>query len=262
MSNEVQVIAPHGVEIAWREDGRGEPVLMLHGVGSAMESYDAIVEKIQHRFRVLRYDLRGHGASGKPDGPYSLEDYVNDAVAIMQARGIERAHVVGFSFGGMIAQALAVAHPEVVTALVLISSVAARTEEESKRMRTRLEQLESGGAQSTVEAALERWFTPAFRAAHPEVIEQRIALAMNNDPKGYAAAYRVFATSDMDEELAGIRARTLVMTGEDDVGSSPRMARLIHERAKDSQLEILAGLRHNVLAEAPDLIASHLLRFL
>ena len=256
------VVASHGVDIAWWEQGNGPPVLLLHGVGAASESYDAIVRQLDSRFRLLRYDLRGHGESGKPAGPYALADYIADAVALLDARGIQRAHMVGFSFGGMIAQAIAATHPQRVDALVLISSVAARSDEERTRIRARASTLESGGAASTIDAALERWFTPAFREAHPEIVEQRIKLATANDPAGYAAAYRVFAESDMDEELQAIRARTLVMTGEHDVGSTPRMARLIHQRVAGSRLEILPGLRHSVLAEAPELIAKHLLRFL
>ena len=256
------VIAPHGVDIAWWEQGSGPPVLMLHGVGAASDSYDDIVASIEHHFRVLRYDLRGHGASGKPPAPYSIQDFIDDAIALLDARDIERAHVVGFSFGGMIAQAIAVAYPQRVASLVLISSVAARTDEERARILARADQLESGGASRTIDAALDRWFTPAFRQAHPEIVERRVMRAMDNDPAGYAAAYRVFAESDMDQELSAIAARTLVMTGEHDPGSTPRMARLIHERIPNAELEILPGLRHSVLVEAAQPIARHLLRFL
>ena len=97
-------------------------------------------------------------------------------------------------------------------------------------MRERADTLEREGAAGTIEAAIERWFTPEFRERNPDVVDARVRRAMGNDPKGYAAAYRVFATADMDEELAGIRAPTLVTTGEHDIGSTPRMARLIHER--------------------------------
>ena len=248
-------LSPRGVDIAWRQDGAGPALLMLHGVGSAMDSFDLLVAHLGARFRMLRYDLRGHGRSGKPPAPYDLAHYVQDAVDLLDARGIDRAHVLGFSFGGMIAQALAIAHPARVEGLVLVSSVAGRTAEEQSRMRERADTLEREGAAGTIEAAIERWFTPGFRERHPDVVEARIRRAMGNDPKGYAAAYRVFATADMNEALAGIRAPTLVMTGEHDVGSTPRMARLIHERVAGSRLEILDGLRHNVVEEAPQRVA-------
>jgi len=255
------IIAPRGVDISWREQGEGPPVLMLHGVGSALDSFDIIAASLATRYRVLRYDLRGHGDSGKPPGPYSLSDFVNDAIDLLDARGIQRAQLIGFSFGAMIAQAVAIEHPDRVDRLVLVSSVAARTAQESERMRQRASALEEGGPSNILEAALERWFTPEFRARHPEVVDKRVQRAMQNDPVGYVAAYRVFAESDIDEPLSRIQAPTLVMTGEHDVGSSPRMARLIHERVKGSQLEILAGLRHNVIAEAPELITGLVLGF-
>ncbi len=256
------MIAPRGVDIAWREEGDGPALLMLHGVGSSMVSFDPLAASLALRFRVLRHDLRGHGASGKPRGPYALADYVADAVDLLDARGCDRAHVLGFSFGGMIAQALAASAPERVRGLVLVSSVAGRTPEERSRIRERAETLERGGATGTVDAAIERWFTPEFRARHPEIVEARRRRALANDPVGYAAAYRVFATSDMDEELTAITAPTLVMTGEHDVGSTPRMARLIHERVAGSRLEILAGLRHNVVEEAPGQVAGLAAAFL
>lgn len=256
MPAERGVVCHRGLEIAWHEEGGGPPVLMLHGVGSSLESFDALAARLRPRFRLLRYDLRGHGASGKPAGPYALADYVAEATALLDARGIARADVLGFSFGALIAQALALAAPARVRRLVLVSSVAGRTPQERSRMRERADTLEARGATGTIEAAMERWFTPGFRERHPEVVEARRRRALANDPQGYAAAYRVFATADMDEELAAIDAPTLVMTGEHDVGSTPRMARLIEQRIAGSRLEILAGLRHNVVEEAPRLVAT------
>lgn len=248
-------IAPRGVDIAVKSEGEGSPVLMLHGVGSALDSFDAMSDGLVARgHRTLRYDLRGHGESGKPPGPYRLQDFIDDATDVLDHAGVDRADLVGFSFGGMIAQAVAIACPQRVRRLVLISSVAARTPEEKQRMRDRADQLETRGFGGIAEAALERWFTPQFRESHPEVVQHRIERARNNDPVGYSAAYRVFAESDIDAPLAEIAAPTLVMTGEHDQGSSPRMARLIHERVANSRLRILDGLRHNVIAEAPDLL--------
>ncbi len=254
-------ISPHGVDIAWQEEGHGPAVLLLHGVGSAMDSFDAIAAQLAPHHHLLRYDLRGHGDSGKPPGPYALTDFVTDATDVLDAAGIERAHLMGFSFGGMIAQTIAIAHPQRVNRVVLISSVAARTREERERIRERASKLEQGGPPTLLEAALDRWFTPEFRARHPEVVEQRVQRAMGNDPMGYAAAYRVFAESDIDEALSQISAPTLVMTGEHDVGSTPRMARLIHTRIRGSQLKILEGLRHNVIAQVPELISELALEF-
>ena len=114
----------------------------------------------------------------------------------------------------------------------------------------------------TVGAAIERWFTPEFRAGHPEIIERQIQRVLGNDPVGYAAAYRVFAESEVIDELPRISCPTLVMTGEHDVNSTPAMARAMHERIRGSRLVILPRYRHSLLIEAGTEVVSELRAFL
>ena len=114
----------------------------------------------------------------------------------------------------------------------------------------------------TVGDAVERWFTPEFRAQHPETIERQILRVLGNDPAGYAAAYRVFAESDSIDELHKITCPTLVMTGEHDVGSTPAMAKAIHRRIAGSRLMILSRYRHSLLIEATADVVRELRAFL
>ena len=210
----------------------------------------------------MRYDLRGHGESGKPPGPYQLEDFVAGLLALLDEQDIQTTALVGFSFGGLIGPAFALAHPERVSRLAIISAVSGRTPQEQSAASARAVALAEGGATQTIDAALERWFTPAFREANPELIEARKHQAMKNDPVGYAAAYRVFCDSDLAGQLEAIACPTLVMTGEDDPGSNVRMARYMHTSIKGSELDILTGLRHSVLVEAPQTVGCRLRRFL
>lgn len=252
----------NGYEINYEVTGSGPPVVLIHGVGSSLGSWDDIVERLRVDYRILRYDTLGHADSEKPDGPYALDDYVAELLALLNAEGIERAHIVGSSFGGMIAQAFAIAHPERVATVAFLSAVAARTPKQRAAVIERADQLATGGAGRTIGAALERWYTPEFRAKHPDLLAQQAARVKANDPKGYAAAYRVFAESDLDQELREIRVPALIVTGEHDAGSTPEMARLMHERIAGSRLEILPGLRHGILVEAPDAVADLLRDFL
>ena len=114
----------------------------------------------------------------------------------------------------------------------------------------------------TVGAAVERWFTPEFRERHPDVIERQVQRVLGNDPVGYAAAYRVFAESDVLDELSRITCPTLVMTGEHDTGSTPAMARAMHERIRGSRLVILPRYRHSLLIEAAADVVRELRPFL
>ena len=250
-----------GPATRYRLEGEGLPLVLVHGVGSRLEAWDGVVARFGPGFRVLRYDLRGHGLSGKPPGPYVLDDFVADLSALLDHVEIDRCHLAGFSLGGLIAQGFALAHPARLDKLALLSTVAGRTDEEKARVRARLETVDSGVSGAHFRKSLDRWFTQEFQQAHPEVIERLADQNRQNDPAAYAAAYRVLAESDLAARLHEIAAPSLVMTGEGDIGSNPRMARLMAECIPRAELKILPGLRHSILTEAPDLVAEALETF-
>ena len=252
----------NGVSISFETTGSGASVTLVHGVGSNLESWDNVVPALAARFQVLRYDLRGHGQSAKPPGPYALGDFVQDLRALLDGCGVATTRLVGFSFGGLIAQAFTLQYPERVRRLAVLATVAGRTPAERRAVLGRAEALATGGATGTVEAALERWYTSEFRAAHPEILAQTRDRVLRNDPAGYAAAYRVFAEGDLLEHLHRLRCPTLIATGEHDSGSTPDMARRMHEQIAGSQLVILPRYRHGLLVEAAADVAGLLCDFL
>ena len=241
---------------------RHPTVILIHGLGGTLNIWDPIVSVLEHRFSVLRYDLRGHGQSDVPAGDWSLEDFVSDLELIFNNENVPYAHLVGFSLGGLIVQQFALSYPERVGQLTILSAVAGRTNAERQHVQERIRNLEKGDLNTNIELALERWFSPEFRQDHPEQVQKRIAELRATSPAGYFQAYRVFVLSDLAEHLSQIQCETLVMTGEHDPGSNVRMARLIHESIPNSQLEILPNLRHSVLVESPQLIAEKLDSFL
>ena len=241
---------------------RHPTVILIHGLGGTLNIWDPIVSVLEHRFSVLRYDLRGHGQSDVPAGDWSLEDFVSDLESIFNNERVPYAHLVGFSLGGLIVQQFALSYPERVGQLTILSAVAGRTNAERQHVQERIRNLEKGDLNTNIELALERWFSPEFRQDHPERVQKRIAELRATSPAGYFQAYRVFVLSDLAEHLSQIQCETLVMTGEHDPGSNVRMARLIHESIPNSQLEILPNLRHSVLVESPQLIAEKLDSFL
>lgn len=250
------------VALNFRDEGSGPPVLLIHGVGADLESWDGVLSRLGPKRRYVRYDQRGHGASRRTPGPYSLRDLGEDAIALLDHLGIGRVAVVGFSLGGLVAQYLALTYPERIQCLTLISTVAGRTAEEQAWVIERAETLAQSGATAHLANAVDRWFTPEFVAANPDVLEARRQKSLRNDPDCYVAAYRVLAQSDLGQELHRVTAPTLVMTGENDIGSSARMANFIHSRIAGSELHILPRLKHSVLLEAPDQIAALLEPFL
>jgi len=251
--------APNQPAIHYFVSGRGPYVTLVHGVGANLQSWDEVAARLNHAFTVVRLDLRGHGKSGAIVGTCSLDDLALDVVRVWDELGIAKSHLAGFSLGGLIAQSLALSHPERIGRLAILSAVAGRTAEEREKVVGRLKLLQEGGIAAVTAAAEERWFTSEFRAQHPERVKSRMAELLANDPVSYAAAYTVFATSDLGDRLDEIRHPTLVATGENDVGSNTRMAKMMHERIKNSRLVILPRLRHSILVEAPDQVADLLI---
>ncbi len=250
------------VTLNYRIDGSGEPLVCIHGVGSSLEAWSCVVERLKDSFTILTFDLRGHGQSSRVKGRYEIDDFVNEALVLADKAGFSRFNLAGFSLGGLIAQRLALTHLDRLHRLVLLSTVAGRTPDERTRVLERLAALRAGTPADHHNASLSRWLTEAFQAANPEIIARLRQRDAENDPECYAAAYRVLAETDFGGFLDQIRCPTLIATGEDDAGSNPRMARYMHERIPGSTLSILPGLRHSILIEAPDTVANLMREFL
>lgn len=241
----------NGIRMRYRIEGSGDWLVLIHGVGGRLEQWDQFVALLQGRYRTLRFDQRGMGESSKPEGPYSIDDFVGDAYGLMRAVGIRRCALAGCSLGALVAQGLALAHPEMLDKLILLAGIAGRTEEEKRLVQERLSIVAGGIPGRHFENSVVRWFTDEFRAQHPDIIAAYAASNRRNDPKAYAAAYAVLANTDFAERLREIEIPTLIVTGENDKGSNPRMARFMHEQIADSQVHIIPKLRHSLLIEGP-----------
>ena len=251
-------------ETAWERHGSGPPVVLIHGFGLNRAMWQWQLPALTRHFSVLTYDLLGHGESAPPIGTPDLAMFSRQLLGLMDRCGIERAAVVGFSLGGMIARRVALDHPGRLSALAVLNSPHDRTPAEREAVRKRVRQTEEQGPAANVEPALERWFTPAFRAEAPETITLIRAWIMRNDSAVYPQIYRVLAEGDAElvEGLERIACPTLVMTGSDDPGNTPAMARAMAGLIPGARLVILPGLRHMALAEQPAAVNALLCAFL
>ncbi len=250
------------MNIGFDRAGTGPAVLLLHGVGGDRGNWAPIAERLRARFDVIAMDLRGHGTSDLVDGPIDAYDLARDAAEVLDACGVTRSRIVGFSLGGAVALAFALAHPDRVVKLAVIGTVCGRTPDEQARARDRIQFLKQHGNAALAEANRERWFTDEFRNACPEIVERRVAQVKACDARSYLHGFTVFATSDFADRLREIRVPTLVVTGEHDVAATPRMAKLMGEGIAGAEVHILPHLRHSLLIEAPEKVGELLEAFL
>jgi (E)-2-((N-methylformamido)methylene)succinate hydrolase len=238
-------------------------VVLIHGLGLTRAVWQWLIDDL-NPFRVLTYDLIGHGQSALPVGQPTLGDLATQLADLLDHLNIARAALVGFSLGGMVARRFAQGHPARTTALVILHSAYRRPPEAQAAIEARVAQAESHGPAATIEAALERWYTDYARATRPDLMDLTRAWVMGNDPKIYPRLYRVLAdgVAEVSSPRPPLTCPTLVLTAEDDHGNSPEMAAAIATEIPRARLVILKGLRHMALAEDPQAVNRPVVAFL
>lgn len=246
------------------ESGDGPAVILVHGLGLNRHMWQWQVLALETRYRVIRYDLLGHGESRQPPDPVSLSSFSEQLSMVMSGVGLQRAAIIGFSLGGMIVRRFVMDYPDRVTALGILNSAHDRTRAERDAIMQRVQQAAAHGPSATIDAALERWFTPSFAKGRSDVLDLIRRWVTANDPDVYPRIYKVLAEGDAEiaEGLDSIECPALVMTGEEDFGNSPDMTRRMAESIPNAEVVILPGLRHMALVEAADRVSKNLLRFL
>jgi pimeloyl-ACP methyl ester carboxylesterase len=258
------VIARNGdVRIAWEESGSGWPVLLIHGLGYARWGWEPLVPPLSERYRVISFDNRGIGASSVPPGPYTAAEMASDAVAVLDAAGIDRAHVVGTSLGGMIAQELALGAPDRVDRLVLLSTTPGAAT--GHPMPTVTVQLFAEAASLPADVALRRFVENALGPEpDPELTERILAhrLAAPQDPAGWAAQAAAGTTFEAGDRVGDLAAPTLVLTGTADNVVDHRNSEVLAGLIPDARLELIEGAGHLVFWERPRQVAELIIGFL
>ncbi len=250
------------IDCEYTIEGDGPPLFLIHGIGAARDTWRYMTPLLCRYFTVVSYDLRGHGTSPMPDGEFGLEELVNDLERVREQTGIERAHFAGHSLGGMIGPAYARRHPERVQSLGLLSTAAFRTEGDSAKVRGVVTAMEERGVPDVLETLTDRWYTDAFIERNPEVVRRRLDQVIACDPDIFLNVFRIYASVEMAPWIHEVTAPSLVLTGEHDGGCNPRLNRLIDEALPNSELVVLADVKHSILLEVGALVADHMVRFI
>jgi 3-oxoadipate enol-lactonase len=226
----------------WTATEQSRVLVFSNGLGTNLHMWDGQTAAFSQHFRVLRYDVRGHGQSAYTPGPYTIEQLSRDVVRLLDALQIDRAYFCGLSMGGMTGMWLGANAAGRLHKLVLCNTSAKFDPEHM--WNKRIEAVQSGGMKAVAGAVLERWLTPDFRSAHPEEAEKVLAMLENASPEGYVACCAAVRDMDLRNSLNAIRAPALVVAGAFDPAAPP----------KDSQA-LAASIPNAVYAELP---ASHL----
>lgn len=241
------------IDVACRWDGPedGPVVVMAHAMGASHRLWDRQAPALADRYRVLRYDFRGAGDTDAPPGPYTLAQFGADAAGLLDAFGLDRAHWIGISTGGMIGQGLGIHYPERVQSLLLCCTLS-RTEPAHRRWideRQRLVRAE--GMRAVWDATDRYWFTDAFAEAAGAGYRAVREVFVATDVEGYVGGTSAVAGLDYRDSLHRIAAPTHVIGSRDDPAAPIACSREIHERIAGSRLTVIDDQRHFPNVEAP-----------
>lgn len=236
----------------------GSPVVFSNSLGTSLELWDKVIPLLPQNLRLIRYDMRGHGASDVPDAPYSMGMLIRDAEALLDHLKVRDSVFVGLSVGGMIAQGLATKRLDQIRAMVLSNSAAKMGN--PQMWKDRMARVEAGGIEGMADDITERWFTRAFMA-NPELAHWRDMLT-STPKQGYLGACAAIAGTDFYTTTAALTLPTLAIAGSEDGASPPDLIRETADLIKGSRFELIRRAGHLPCVEQPEIFAQLLSQFL
>jgi len=217
-------------------------ITFSHALGNNLHLWDGQVELLKDRFHILRYDHRGHGLSDAPPSPYSFDDLMKDAIALLDHFEIERTHWVGLSIGGMLGYGLAQNHGDRLLSLTACDSRPDAPPDYAAYFQYRIDTARAKGMEGVVEPTIERWFTPETRAKNPPSLDKVRNMLRTTNPVGHEGCCEALKRLAFGSRLHEIEVPTLIIGGEGDKGAPPEV---LAEAAKQ-----IPNCRHDIIARA------------
>lgn len=231
----------------------GPAVVLSNSLGSDLRMWDPQLAALEDRFRVIRYDTRGHGGSPVPEGPYTIDDLADDLITILDRFEIPTAHFVGLSLGGMTMMRVAARNPERVARMVVLCTAAALPDARQGYL-DRAAQVRADGTAGVAEAVVSRWFTSEFLADNPTEQSLYRQMVADTPAEGYAGCCEALATMDLTDDLARIEAPTLAIAGADDTATPPAMLEQIANTVVQGTLLVVPDACHLANVQQPQTI--------
>lgn len=263
-ANTMSTFEPTGAPaIHYTIDGtRGPWLLLSHSLGCDVSMWDAQVAALAGRYRVLRYDTRGHGCSGAGQAPYTLDQLADDAAQLMDHLGIVAVTWIGFSMGGMIGQTFALKYPQRVQALVLADTTSQHDATPQSVWDERIRVARAHGIAPLVDPAIGRWFTVGFREAEPAAVADVARVIASTSIEGWTGACAAIASVHTTDDLPRIGCPALVIVGEHDIGTPLAASLEMHRNLPQSTLIVIADAAHMTCIEQPERFNRSLRMFL
>jgi 3-oxoadipate enol-lactonase len=233
-------------------------LVLVHSLAMDRSFWQPVIDALEGAASVVALDCRGHGASGKPPGPYTVELFADDVAQVMTAVNWPTAVVGGASMGGCIALAFAARHPERCAGLGLFDTTAWYGPDAPARWAERADKALSDGLESLVDFQKTRWFGDRFRAEHPKAVAESVAVLLRNDRRAYGEICRMLGACDLRDQLGRLDLPTRIVVGEEDYATPPAMAEALHAAIAGSVLTVIEGGRHLAPLECPTRIAAEL----
>ena len=254
----------NSISINYELYGKEEADILMfsHSLGTNLLMWDPQVKVLRDKYKLICFDTRGHGKSDVPDGAYTLEQLAQDAVGLMDTLGIEKVHWIGLSMGGMIGQAVALNYPERLKSLILCDTAAKVNEEDQPIWQQRIDTALKHGMEALLEATLERWFTKPFREKKPPEVELIKKLFVSTPVKGFVGCAEAIRKLNYLDRLPKIKLPTLIIVGQEDMGTPVEVAKEMHKRISNSELVIIPSAAHLSNLEQPEKFNTALIDFL
>lgn len=249
-----------GTNIAYRlyNPGGAKRVALIHSLAMDHSFWDPVADLVSKQASVLTYDCRGHGASDKPPGPYTVELFARDLADLMDHVGWSSAVVAGASMGGCVSLAFAAAYPNRTTGLGLFDTTAWYGPEAPQQWAERADRALANGLEDLVEFQTTRWFGDTFRAENSEVVRRSVDVFLANDRQAYAETCRMLGACDVRAALPNLRVPARILVGDEDYATPVAMAKALNEALPGSSMTVLQGARHLTPLEAPERIAAEI----
>jgi 3-oxoadipate enol-lactonase len=244
------------------EAGSGPAVLLIHGLGWDHSLWNPTLERFSPRYRMIAADTRGHGLTDKPDGPYDMAMFARDYAALAEALGLTRVCVIGLSQGGMVAQNLALLRPDLVYALVLVSTSCKSDPSLRDNMEARIAAMDQAGPEAAARIAAESIFSPGWRAANAAALARFVAWRAAMPMAPLNSATRALYDFNLSADLPRISVPTLVIAGAEDVLTRPKGMEEIAALIPGAEYRLIANSGHMIPVEQPERLAALLAEFL